>query len=797
MSSFQIRYIGDLDLPTSESAFEVGDDRSYVKACIAIRIAIQNDDVLNLLVRKRHHAEWLKDYFTQLHHEVDFSEDTPRTVLNERWGVNVPDWLSDENILNQGLLRLDVKSSLGKTFEVTLINHLLGVDVDSDLPSESAIADLVAALSDETFSSIRKEFPILEETIRRLATVWGRRAGSGWLSEVCEYIPDSIEKLWHLVSAHAILHSYPNELLDRVLPAAQAMLARKLPVSLSESLSLEARAREEALTQVELLFSEIESKVTSQEEFRKIVSWMSGRTAEEFRLVEKMLKNGRFEPTEDDVRLVRETFDRSDEVRRSRLESLIHYVRPAYPTLIGVDEDWSSDKWVHWVTEQYAPFRDWQIRNEHYDSSLEETVCRFSDWYIEQHANLQADTDRALVCALNSIAGSIREDQLTVILMVDCLPVSFFGVIDHALRTSGFKRHDLTYRFAALPTVTEFNKPAVISGNLGRTDKSYLSLLTDRAATDWGQVDVHYVSTLRDLSQLNPGSRSSVVLVNYIEGDEIFHTDVESNNRTYEEELSRSYAQLSEALSEMCEQWTGPRENVEIMLLTDHGACRILEEERRGLDSAVVSKIFDDERHRVATMTASQAEKVPGNLWDIGYRFTTPFAEDDAVHFLPRGHNTVRKTGISKKYVHGGAAPEEVIVPTARYGLVAVAWKKPFTRFLNLDLSADGQKARFYIQRVVKVEVEIQNPNTVVLHPTALELLSPDASVKGLQLQDVLPGSVAVLAIDLYFQKASQAGEALELKLRYTIGGDDYEQILTLPSEFKSAMAGGFSLKDL
>lgn len=797
MGRFLVQYVGDLDLPVPETAVEVADDVSYIRACHAIREAIPSDGGLDLWVRTRHHAAWLKDYLTQLRVDADFSEQTARTLLADRWGVTIPDWITDEDILRQNLVGIDVTAAAGGTFAAKLISALLGVDLGAGLPDGRAIAGLIIALTEEAYASVKKRYPILEDAIRRLATKWREESTEEWLADISRYIPENIETVWRLISAFAIISSYPKELLERVLPAGQAALARKIPSAVIEHMPIESGARDEALTQIKLLFAEVAAEVDSQDDFRKIVSWVSGKTAEELQLIESMLGNRRFEPDKDDIRLVREKFDDCTEVRRGRLDALNHLVRPAYPAIVGPDESLGSNEWIQWTAEQYVPYRNWQIQNLIYDKELEETVCHFSDWYVARHTDIQANVDVALVHALNSIAENVHEERLTIILMVDCLPVTFFPVIDRALRTTGFNRHELTYRFAALPTVTEYNKAAIVSGKSGSTEKPYLELLTSRSTRDWGGVAVHYISTLRELSDFDPGGESSVVFVNHIRGDEILHSDVEAENRTYEEELSRSYSQLAEALAEMCERWPGAREHVSVIVLTDHGACRVLEEEGRSFDSTVVSKLFDNEKHRVATMTESQAEKVPENLWNIGYRFTTPFSEDDAVHFLPRGHNTVRKAGRGRGYMHGGVSPEEVIVPVALYGLVAVAWKRPFTRFLHLELSPDEKTARFYIQRVVKIEIEIQNPNSVVLQPQAIELLSPDASVKDVELHDVEPESISVLSIDLYFQKAALAQSSLELKLRYTISGQEYEQLLVKPAEFNSAMSGGFSLKDL
>ncbi len=797
MQPFRIHSIGDLDLPIPETALVVDNDGSYVQACHATRTAIQNKDELNLWVRAPHHAEWLKNYFAQLRVDVEGLEETARTVLVKKWSVTIPNWVSNEDIIKQKLLNLDIKAGAGKTFEAALINTLISVDISPAIPDNSAVRELIAALTDNRYAVARKEFPILEETLKRLATTWRARARAGWLADLCEYIPENGKIAWRLLSAVAILQSYPKELLDRVLPNGQASLARKIPRDVTEYLPLEPEAREESLTQIKLIFSECEPKINSQSEFRKVVSWVSGRTAEEYRFIENILRSGRFEPTADDIRLTRETFKSSSEVRPSRLEALKYLARPAYPLLENNEKLPNSTDWIRWTTEKYAQYRNWQVKNNRYDAELEKTVCQFSDWYIDHYAAVQSDSNAALAQALNLLNANELENRLTILLMVDCLPVTFFGLIDHALKTSGFKRHDLSYRYAALPTVTDFNKAAVISGNPGRNKNTYSKILTERSEADWGGAKVHYVSTLRNLSKLTIGAEASVILFNHIEGDEILHSDVEAKNRAYEEDLARSYTQLSEALFDICDRWDGAKDRVSIILLTDHGACRALKEEMRNFASRVVSKLFNDEKYRFASMTSEQANEIPENLWDTGYRFTEPFSRDTTTHFLPRGHNTVRKTGAVGGYAHGGVAPEEVIVPMARYALLSTEWKRPFVRCLNLKMSANGQKAQFYIQRVVNVEVEIQNPNSVPLQPTALELLSPDARVKGARLCNIAPESTGILSIDLYFQKTAQNAENLELQIRYTISGEEYEKNLVFSAEFMSAMSDGFSLKNL
>jgi hypothetical protein len=48
-----------------------------------------------------------------------------------------------------------------------------------------------------------------------------------------------------------------------------------------------------------------------------------------------------------------------------------------------------------------------------------------------------------------------------------------------------------------------------------------------------------------------------------------------------------------------------------------------------------------------------------------------------------------------------------------------------------------------------------------------------------------------------YFKKAALGEKNLEIEIAYEISGEQHTLALMLESKFKSAMAGGFSLRDL
>lgn len=797
MASIVVSFVGNLDSPAPGGASEVSDDLHYVHACNTVREAIETDSPLEIWVRTPHHFAWLKDYLSQVRVDAAFTEKTARTILAEKWNVSIPDWVSEDHILSNKLLDLISDVTHSGQFESVLVSHLLGLDVTRDIPNGDIIGQLVTALCDEEYGAVRERYPIITEAITRLSARWQEMEIAVWMTTVLKRLPHEVETVWRWFTASLLLGKYPRKLLERVVPSGQVTAVRAIPATVAASVPLEPTTRDEARTQVRLLFKEIEPKVSSSAEFRKILDCVSGKINEEIAFVESLLRNGKFEPTADDISQAQHVFQGASAAQKQRVAAFNHVVRPDYPEMPTIEEQWSWQEWTRWTIDQYAPYREWQVRNARYDAQIEESVGVFSDWYIQNYAALQADPGRGLVHAFTKTSRFSDSGQLTVVLMIDCLPISYFSILEKTLRSVGMKRQKLSYRFAGLPTITEYNKGAVIAGKPGPRSKAYETLLKERAEHDWNGIHTYYVSTPKELAALHPGQSGGIILYNHLEGDEILHSDVDSKNRTYEEDLERSYTPVAEALLQVLDRWPGLREKVSVLLVTDHGACRVLDEEGKTFDSTVVSKLFGDEKHRVATMTPEQADKVPPNLWELGYRFTDPLSEDVNVHFLPRGHNTVRRAGSRLGYVHGGVTPEEVIVPFAIFGLTAVPVQKPFIRFIGSERSTADAGHSFYVQRLLSLRLEVQNPNVNTMNVTHLEIVSPTASVKEVKLGDVESTAVRTIAFDVTFEKSALEATELQLLLRYSVDGEEYDTTVGVPAEFKSAMSGGFSLKDL
>lgn len=792
-----ISYIGDLAHTPPDNVLLVENDADYVRACQKLSRYWELHGCQRVWVRSKNHFAWLRDFLEQIGCSSQFEEKTARLVLGEQWNVSLPDWLTDADVLEQNLLEIDVDSKKQVRFETRFLTRFLGGIFQTDIFSASDIVPAIKALVSSDAKEGFAKYPLLQRCLETRCDQWTERSSETWLKEVCKRLPENSGEIWQWLSLWAGLHGYPDKLLEYVLAPDQILFIRGIPPGTVRDLPWEPTAREQMLTQIEFLFEEIREQVTSSGEFQKVVGWTTGKLSQEYRYISGILKNKQFPPTEADIQVVREKFKSCPGISESQLNSLIFCVKPSRPTLVGPEDVWSSAEWIRWTVEEYIPYRIWQVHNGQYDEDLEQTVARFSAWYISEYASIHKDPDLSLTHCLSNIVSSDSSSEFIIILLVDCLPIAFMELLDQALRNVGLSRHGLHYRFAGLPTITEHNKTAILSGKWQNKVGNYEAVLNNRSASDWNGENVVYLSNLKSLSEMEAPQEKTIAVLNFVDGDEILHSDVEAKNTTHEDELHRIFSRMAESVNRLSQEWVGSKEHFNVYVVTDHGACRILDEEKLSFDSAVVNKLFANEKHRFSVVPEEQVNDIPENLWVLGHRFKRPFSDENVIYFLPRGHNTVRQTGIVKGYMHGGATPEEVIVPTASYKMVKAAWKTPSARFLNLDLVKETGAAKFYIQRVVTLEIEIQNLNSTEIRIHRASVISPETDLKSCETVTIPAGSVNTLRMNCYFKKVALDKKSLEIEIAYEIAGEQRTFPLTLDSEFKSAMSVGLNLRDL
>jgi hypothetical protein len=101
MEPLKINLVGSLPVVSAGETFVIDSEPDYYHVSGLLRKDIAAD-YRSIWVRQDHLFHWLK---AQIDHcnlsryrEIEFAHATPRTLLRERWGVEIPDWLTEELI---------------------------------------------------------------------------------------------------------------------------------------------------------------------------------------------------------------------------------------------------------------------------------------------------------------------------------------------------------------------------------------------------------------------------------------------------------------------------------------------------------------------------------------------------------------------------------------------------------------------------------------------------------------------------------------------------------------------------
>ena len=795
-SAIVISHVGDFKQVVPDGVLLVKSDHDYAKTCYALAQCAANTTGTEVWVRNEPHYRWLEQFSEQTGIRASFRRQTPRTLLATRWGVSAPKWLTDEAVLSQGLLTMVPPKHATKSFQELMLAESFGPSLVAPQLTEENVRTVVELVAGPDAKPKFTERPSLRQCLADVCQAWIDSSHDSWSGWVARGLTEDADALWRELTLWSLLAGYPDKLLEFAVPSDRIVFLREVPLKAVTELPLHPVGAEQAWSQIEVFFADVKSDIQDNESFRKLLGCVSARLRAEFHELATIMGAGTFAPDSQSAAQLKKAFRGSPGISSTMLDSLDRFIQPPTPSLVPDGSFRDAKAWIDWTINEYTPYRHWQALNRKYDPEVEEEVRWFSKWYIDEYEAIHQDSALSLTHALSNWVESIAADELSIILMVDCLPLIFWPILETALSGVGLHRHGLTHRFAPLPTDTAHCKAGIIAGHWESSNKKYAQLLTDRVAADWPGKTSLYAPDIKVLTKMRSVDPNSVVLLNLLPSDELLHTDVETSGATHAEELHRLFSRVAEAVSALVAASEIQSNKLGVYVLTDHGAVMVLPEEMTSLESKVIANLFPDDRHRYASIPKQDAGHVPENLWKLGHQFVPPFGTQETSFFIPAGHNTVGSQAERMRFMHGGATPEEVIVPTACFRKAPQALAGPSWRFLDLRLDAQGM-ATFYVCRTVRVQLELQNSAHEPLAVTESEVLSPSTDVKSASTAVIPPGETRTLVYDLYFSRSAVEADSLVLHVTYEIAGQERVLEVRLPAIFRSAQTGGFSLRDL
>src|SRR5260370_14615196 len=298
-----------------------------------------------------------------------------RGALAQRWGIDIPATITNEDILQSGLLSRDLQPQQGFSFVDTLLAHYYAPIMTSKTFPFTQLATLLDAVKPEQWKE-NVAVPLLARTLHTRLEEWKSKARTSDQRQLIELFDTDPARLKQLLMSFRVIHRYPT--------IAEALLEDTYPLLSTLKLQLQDLEVEESKipdTVLQVTYHLNKQQPQDREDLAALLEGMSGLLSIEFDNIEKHLLRHPDWITLNLMEQVENKF--SSQSRRvahriAVLRGLIRPPKPGYPEL-----SWNVDTMLSWATESYLPYQACCNTQERFDLELFNISDRFSQCLLK------------------------------------------------------------------------------------------------------------------------------------------------------------------------------------------------------------------------------------------------------------------------------------------------------------------------------------------------------------------------------------------------------------------------------
>jgi hypothetical protein len=735
--------------PTNQITLKMVSD--YPGAYKHIITMIQNNQDQVVIVQRPTLLQWLKNMSLR-YPQGTFAFETidARGALAQRWGIDISASVTNEEIIQSGLLTLDLQPQPGFGLEDTLLAHYYAPILTSKTFPFTQLVSLLEAVNPEQWKANRS-IPLLARTLHTRLEEWKSKAHSSEQRQLVELFAADPAGLQRQLMHYRVLRSYPS--IAETLMGEKFLLLNSLKLQLQD-LEIEESAIPETVLQVTYHLNN--QKPQNADELAGLVERVSGLLLIEFDAIEKYLLHHPDWTTPSLMEQVENKF--SSQSRRIAhkikvLRDLIRPTKPAYPELA-----WDVDTMLSWATESYLPYQAWCNAQEQFDPDLYHIGDRFSEWLMKGWDDIHANSKRMVFNILPNKAIDLkRAGVVNLVLVVDNLGWAFSEMLRDLFQERGYFLASSEPYLAMLPSETEISKKCLLAGAVGYQaidDKTYKGMLEKGWVPYFNDNAFRYISDIGSLGAVDTIDAATYV-INYLAVDKAMHKSADEIGMAHREHIQHLLEKLVDNAAAFIEKH-GLQESIRIHVVSDHGSTRIPAEVQNDLDPAFFrSNGFDAHSHRYVTVSNERFAGLADNLKvDCFFLPSNDFLNQENVLCARRG-NRFLPTG-KDFYVHGGLLPEEVIVPYLVFEPATVSIK-------GLTVLLKKNEFRY---RMEIVELGIGNPNKTAVEQIQVSILNSNVDSEPVKVALLNGENNTVVQIKARFKPTNLPEEQANLRIR-------------------------------
>lgn len=765
-------------LPPPAGALRVDLIVGYPTACAAMRRALHGGEPITVYVSHATVSAWLARVAAAYgESRVAWRAFTPRDILSDRWGLDLPAAVTDRAILDSRLLDQTITPRPGQDFWDVLLEHFF----DDALTFKTVQVGKLAALCEKACSAqwqAAARLPLPARALRSKLDVWRRAALTPAVRTILDRLENDAAGLRADLVKFKVLHSYPAALGSKVLGERWDLLcSANLDVG---EMTLTVEDQNGLVSEVEYYLNATAANLHNRADLAALLHQTSGYLLEEYAAIAAVVRQHQAWLDEQLIQQIEQHFSPLRSGIGALLVGLRRLIAPAFPP--EPDPNWDVGSWLNWVEHGYMPYYAWLDGQDRQDAQLARYAFAFADWLYEHFVELKnGEPERFAFTALYFDRARIAAaDAITLVVLLDNINLAYFPFLAHLLADQGFSMEESRPLLSLIPTATEVSKPCLIAGRGDLqevTTNGYAALVAQEWNPMLGDRTAAYLPNIGDLQKLQT-LKHALYFLNFIQTDSALHEDKQQTGRPHSDVAEERLRTLVTAVAEFARRFQ-IENRLNVYFVSDHGSTRIPQQTDNVVDKEFFKGLALDKHHRYIALADARFADLPQVATAQCYLIGRDKFKTNKNYLIAREHYRFVETK-EDFYVHGGLTPEEVVVPFIR------ATRTPLTP-VALTVHLLDNQFRYAVTSLVLVE--IGNPNGFGIEAVSVRLLETDA--QEWTLAALGPKQKAKAEIRAVFRKApgTSTSRTLTVRLRYMCQGRQYgPQDQTFEITMKSLM---------
>ncbi|MBZ9688457.1 PglZ domain-containing protein [Clostridium estertheticum] len=758
----------------------------YVDAYVSILNAIHENISMIVVIKNKNCLNYFEKMQEKYKENIIIKINSPKERFEQLTHVKIPQYISEDEIVNDELYNKinEIFFKKAFSFEDNVLIYYLGEYFTNNKFPFHQIVDFLKNI-DLSIINVKDKNNILKKVFNKRIQQWEKNCLDGYEKNIFSLFVEDYKLLYTKLYKYLILKNYPNNIMMDIVGDITKDFDKinlKYDPFIPKGADIVDIQRN-----IKIYLNQKELIGLSYEDIVQEIEQLSGLFNEEIQFTYELLKINKAVIDLSLLNRVRAKFKNGLELDIMFNEKLSNIIPPTI--IINPEYIDSTNDWISWAIKSYLPYRFWLESNDYFDLKADKYSSMYGEWIFNNYDSLISSEGRMLHKTLTNIGPSIRDDEVSVIIVIDNFNYKFVPLCKTYLIQKGFNNTMDKPIISMIPTETSVSKTALFSGEPFNTaDKSYEKMCSEWEGFIGGKVQ--YLSDIGKLDSIQE-AKAKLYVLNYLRIDKILH---ESQNNSA---LPISY-RIQEELIAMIDKIISfakrlsIENTIKIYFTSDHGSTKILKEQMNLIDSKYYKSKSEDSAYRFIGLTDKKFDIFKNSIGHLCYVLDRNHYGIKENYLIAKGYNRFMETDLSF-YVHGGITPEENIIPLLKFERTNIILIKP-------EIILRHNEFRYF--NTCNVNLTIKNHNEYSIDNIEISILNSNVKIQ--QVVKIIPRINKESQIDITMEKIrilrSQSNldnDRLFIKVRFDFMGKNHDEKYEFSIKMKSIQENKINLDDL